>query len=165
MLSSRQVVVAAGHISGPWECIRSQGCRGSFNIISVAFQDHVLPQSNVFTHSENIIGDPASLSDGRLKTERTELSSQQAQSVLNQIKSYTYERGDIGERRFGLIADEVKSTVDQLAIDNVVPSKWHNDDHYKTLDYSRPVSLLTPAVNALAKRVEDLESKVNGSNS
>ena len=165
VLSSRQVVVAAGHINGPWERIRFQGRRGAFNIISVAFQDHVLPQSNVFTHSENIIGDPASLSDGRLKTERTELSGQQAQSVLNQIKSYTYDRDDIGERRLGLIADEVESAVDQLAIDNVVSSKWHNDGQYKTLDYSRLVSLLIPAVNTLAKRVEDLESKLNGNSS
>ena len=85
--------------------------------------------------------------------------------MLNQIKSYTYERDDIGERRLGLIADEVESTVDQLAIDNVISSKWHNDDHYKTLDYSRLVSLLIPAVNTLAKRVEDLGSKLNGSSS
>ena len=74
-------------------------------------------------------------------------------------------RDGIGERRLGSIADEVESAVDQLAIDNVVSSKWHNDDHYKTLDYSRLVSLLIPAVNTLAKRVEDLESKLNGSSS
>ena len=102
----------------------------------------------------------SSLSDGRLKTERTELSGQQAQIVLNQLKSYTYERDDIGERRLGLIADEVESAIDQLAIDSVVSSKWHKDGQYKTLDYSRLVSLLIPASNTLSKRVEDLESRL-----
>ena len=53
----------------------------------------------------------------------------------------------------------------QLAIDNVVGSKWHNDDEYKTLDYSRLVALLIPAVNTLSARVQELEAKVNGANS
>ena len=61
-------------------------------------------------------------------TERTELSGHQAQNVLNQIRAYTYERDDIGERRLGLIAQEVETAIDQLAIDNVVSSKWHQDD-------------------------------------
>ena len=65
-------------------------------------------------------GDPNSLSDTRLKSERNELSGQQAQNILNQITSYTYEREDIGERRLGLIADEVESAIEELAIDNVV---------------------------------------------
>ena len=126
----------------------------------------MLPQETLgFIHSDCIIGDPNSLSDERLKSERTEISGQQAQNVLNQIKSYTYDRDDLDQRRVGLIADEVESAIDQLAIDNVVSSKWHNDGQYKTLDYSRLVSLLIPAVNTLAKRVEDLESKLNGSSS
>ena len=70
-------------------------------------------------------------------------------------------RDGIGERRLGLIAAEVETAIDQLAIDNVVSSKWHKDGQYKTLDYSRLVSLLIPALNTLAKRVEYLESKVN----
>ena len=164
--SGRCVKVAAGHIAGDWTKIRFQGRRGAFNILSVAFQTEVIPQETLgFIHSDNIVGDPNSLSDGRLKSQRTELSGQQAQNVLNQIKSYTYDRDDLDQRRVGLIADEVESAIDQLAIDNVVSSKWHNDGQYKTLDYSRLVSLLIPAVNTLAKRVEDLESKLNGSSS
>ena len=79
---------------------------------------------------------------------------------MKQIKSYTYEREDIGERRMGCIADEVALAIEELAIDNVVSSKWHKDDQYKTLDYSRLVSLLIPAINTLSKRVEDLESRL-----
>ena len=143
--------------------IRFPGRRGAFNILSVAFQTEVIPQETLgFLHSDCIIGDPNSLSDGRLETERTELSGEQAQDVLNQIKSYTYDREDIGERRLGCIADEVESAIEQLAIDNVVSSKWHKDDQYKTMDYSRLVSLLIPAVNTLSAKIKDLESKVNG---
>ena len=71
--------------------------------------------------------------------------------MVQQVEAYTYERDDIGERRLGLIADEVQSAIDQLAVDNVISSKWHKDDQYKTLDYSRLVSLLIPAVNKLAQ--------------
>ena len=117
-------------------------------------------------HSDNIIGDPASLSDARLKSEVTSVSGEQALSVLSQIQGCTYQREGIEERRLGLIADEVELAIDQLAIDNVISSKWHNNEQYKTLDYSRLVSLLIPTVNKLAQEVKDLKSIVNdGSNS
>ena len=109
------VKVAAGHIAGNWTKIRFQGRRGAFNILSVAFQTEVTAQEPLgFIHSDCIIGDPNSLSDPRLKTERTELSGQQAQNILKHIKSYTYERDDIGERRLGLSADEVESALNSL---------------------------------------------------
>ena len=84
------------------------------------------------------------------------MSGAQALSVLSNIQGCTYERPDLQERRLGLIADEVEDAIDQLAIDNVIGSKWHGDDHYKTLDYSRWVSLLIPAVNRLSQQVKDL---------
>ena len=110
-------------------------------------------------HSDCIIGDPNSLSDSRLKTEVTTVSGDQSLSILSQIQGCTYEREDLDQRRLGLIADVVQSACSELAIDNVVSSKCHQDDQYKTLDYSRLVSLLIPAVNTLAKRVEYLESR------
>ena len=133
-----------------------------FYILSVAFRTEVIAQETLgFLHSDCIIGDPNLLSGGRLKSERTVLDGQQAQNILKEIKSYTHEREDIAERRLGLIADQVGSAIEQLAIDNVVSSKWHEDDQYKTLDYSRLVSLLIPAVNTLSQQVKDLESKIN----
>ena len=161
--SGRCVKVAAGHIAGDWTKLRFQGRRGAFNILSVAFQTEVIPQETLgFIHSDCITGDPNSLSDSRLKSQRTLLSGQQAQNVLNQIKSYTYDREDLDQRRVGLIADEVESAIDQLAIDNVVSSKWHNGGQYKTLDYSRLVSWLIPVVNKLLQAVADLKSIING---
>ena len=76
-----------------------------------------------------------------------------------------YEREDLDQRRLGLIADEVGQVIGELAIDNVVGSKWHNDDEYKTLDYARLVALLIPAVNTLSARVKDLETKIIGTSS
>ena len=85
--------------------------------------------------------------------------------MLSSIQACTYERADLQQRRLGLIADEVEDAIDQLAVDNVVGSKWHQGEEYKTLDYARLVALLIPAVNALSARVKDLESKVNGTSS
>ena len=102
------------------------------------------------------------MSDARLKTEVTHVSGTQALDVLTQIQGCTYEREDLQQRRLGLIADEVEDAIQQLAIDNVVGSKWHNGDEHKTLDYSRLVALLVPAVNTLSARLREMEAKVNG---
>ena len=80
----------------------------------------------------------------------------------DQIQGCTYERTDLQQRCLGLIADEVEEAIDQLAIDNVLGTKWHQGEDYKTLDYSRLVALLIPAVNHLSQQVKYLQSKVNG---
>ena len=135
------------------------------NILSVAIQTDAIAQETFgFIHSDCVIGDPASLSYSRLKEEVPPIPGNQALSMLSQIQGCAYEREDLDQRRLGLIADEVESAIEELAIDNVIGSKWHgskwhNDGQYKTLDYSRLVSLLIPAVNTLAKRVEYLESR------
>ena len=72
---------------------------------------------------------------------------------------------DLDQRRLGLIADGVEEACTGLGIDNVTSTKWHKDDQYKVLDYSRLVSLLIPAVNKLSQEVEDLKSIINGSSS
>ena len=155
-------MVAAGNMEGSWSRIRFQGRKGAFNLIAVGFQDHILAQNPNFVHSDNVIGDAASLSDARLKNEVTSVSGTQALSVLSQIQGCTYERADLDQRRLGLIADQVEESITELGIDNVIGSKWHDGDEYKTLDYSRLVALLIPAVNALSARVKDLETKING---
>ena len=165
LYSGRHVMVAAGNVEGSWSRTRFQERRGAFILIAVGFQDHILAQNPNFVHSDNVIGDAASLSDARLKNEVTSVSGTQALSVLSQIQGCTYERDDLDQRRLGLIADDVEESMVELAIDNVVGSKWHNDDEHKTLDYARLVALLIPAVNALSARVKDLETKINGTSS
>ena len=79
------------------------------------------------------------------------------------LKGCTYDRED--QRRLGVIADEVEEAIEQLAIDNVIGSKWHQGEQYKTLDYSRLTSLLIPALTSLANRADYLGCIVNGTNS
>ena len=83
--------------------------------------------------------------------------------VLSRIQGCTYEREDLGQRRVGLIADEVETAIQELACDNIISSKWYNDGEYKTLDYSRLTALLIPATIHLSKQVKDLERIINGS--
>ena len=158
-------MVAAGNMEGSWSRIRFQGRKGAFNIIAVAFQDHILSQTPSFVHSDNVMGDSASLSDSRLKHHRDPVSGGQSLSILSQIQAFTYDRPDLQERRLGLIADEVEEAVEQLAIDNVTGTRWHEGQTYKTLDYSRLVPLLVSGMNTLSARVKDLETKINGTSS
>ena len=160
-------VVTSWWLRATWRAVGVvfAGRKGAFNIIAVAFQDHILSQDPSFTHSDNIIGDAASLSDSRLKHHRDPVSGAQALSVLSQIQAFTYDRPDLQQRRLGLIADEVEEAIEQLAIDNVTGTRWHEGESYKTLDYSRLVPLLVSGMNTLSARVKDLESKVNGTSS
>ena len=87
------------------------------------------------------------------------LSPEQALGVLGKIEAYTYDKEDLKQRRLGLIANEVQDAVQELGIDNVVSERWHSDDIYKTLDYSRLVSLLIPAVKELYQHIKALKSK------
>ena len=91
------------------------------------------------------------------------MSGDQALSVLSQIQGCTYEREDLEERRLGLIADEVEEAIDQLAIDNVVGSKWHQGEQHNTLDYSRLVAVLILAVNELSRQVAELKQQLHSS--
>ena len=156
--------VAATDLLPGYTQIRFIVCSGEFLVNYIKWiGNRVVRAPSVYTHADNIYGNIASLSDARLKTEVTPISGEQALDVLSRIEGCTYEREDLGQRRVGLIADEVEEAIQELAIDNVVSSKWHNNDQYKTLEYDRLVCLLIPAVNKLSQRVKDLESTVNGS--
>ena len=113
----------------------------------------------VYTHSDNVVGDPNSLSDAKLKSNQNLMTTEQALNVLGKIEAYTYGREDLQQRRLGLIADQVQDAIQELGIENAVSTKWHNDDNYKTLDYSRLCSLLIPAINELHQQIKALKSK------
>ena len=145
--------VIATNLQPGYDRLRITIRKGELLVNMIKWLDHIVGQPpSCWVHSDQVYGDPNSLSDSRLKEEVTSVSGDQALNVLSQIQGCTYERPDLNERRLGLIADEVESAIDELAIDNVVSSKWHNDDQYKTLGYSRLVSLLIPALNTLAKK-------------
>ena len=88
--------------------------------------ERVAQPPSCWVHSDNVHGDPSSLSDARLKSEVTHVSGTRALDVLSQIQGCTYEREDLQQRRLGLLADEAEEAIDQLAIDNVLGSRWHD---------------------------------------
>ena len=128
--------ILATNLQPGFDRIRITVRKGELLINMIKWLDNRVAQPPAgYVHSDNVHGDPASLSDARLKTEVTPVSGDQALSILSQCRAYTYEREDLEERprRLGLIADEVEEAIDQLAIDNVIGSKWHNNDEYKNL--------------------------------
>lgn len=83
-------------------------------------------------------------SDIRKKSDLKEVSPD-----LSSIKTYSYVLKDDGKRHVGLVAQEVEK---------VIPTAVTEDDEgMKSLDYNSVVAALVAEVNALKKRVEELE--------
>ena len=126
----------------------------------------VTPMSVV--HSDNVIGDPASLSDTRLKENQQNVPLETLTGIFDSIDTKTYDFQPPGanldgtplpaERRVGFIADEVKAAISGEEWTNVVGSKPVNDTQFLTLDYSRLVCILWGVVKDLRARVEELEA-------
>ena len=126
------------------------------------------PDSSV--HSDNVIGDPASLSDTRLKLNQAVVPATDLTSIFNAIETTEYDlvKGtDVdgaelpSERRVGFIADDVQAALANSGWSNIVGAKSVNDEIYKTLDYSRLVCVLWGVVKGLSARVSILEATVD----
>ena len=133
---------------------------GRFMSINV----HAFPHP-VCTSSFSANGDV--LSDGRIKTEREQVSGQQALDICSQINCYTYDRDDINQRRVGCIADQVRDVMaaELPQVENVVGSTMASPgdmerSEFLTLDYSRLTSLLCGAVGELSRQVSELNARV-----
>ena len=61
----------------------------------------------------------------------------------------------------GFIADDVHAALANSGWSNIVGSKSVNDVDYLTLDYSRLVSVLLPAVSELTKQINELKSQLH----
>ena len=108
-----------------------------------------------------------SLSDGRIKTEREQVSGQQALDICSAINCYTYDRADLNQRRIGCIADEVKETMTSVLpqVQNLTGSTMASpgDMEYQeflTLDYSRLTAPLCAAITELRKEVAELKQQL-----
>ena len=104
------------------------------------------------------------LSDGRIKTERVEVTGQQALDICSNIKCYTYDRADLNQRRIGCIADEVKETMTSVLpqFENLTGSTMASPgdmdyQEFLTLDYSRLTAPLCAAITELRKEVAELK--------
>ena len=145
-------------------------CRkGRVYLMGLAFTKQVDAPvtANSIVHSDNVVGDPASLSDTRLKSNQVVVPADNLTQIFNAIetKEYDLRRGtDVDgtelptERRVGFIADDVQAAISGTGWSNIVSSKMKNDEDYLTLDYSRLVTVLWGHVKALTARVAALEA-------
>jgi len=126
--------------------------------------------ANSLVHSDNIVGDPQSLSDTRLKHNQAIVPLTDLTSIFNAIEAKEYDlvKGtDVDgtelptERRVGFIADDVQAAIDGSGWSNIVSSKMKNNEDYLTLDYSRLVCVLWGVVKGLSARVLTLEATVD----
>ena len=92
--------VLATNLQPAYSRIRLTLRKGYVFVNFIAWLDNRVAQPPApFVHSDNVHGDPASLSDARLKKEVTPISGDQALSVLNQIQGCTYNREDLNNER------------------------------------------------------------------
>ena len=121
-------------------------------------------------HSDNVIGDPASLSDTRLKENQAIVPLTDLTSIFNAIETKEYDlktSADVdgtelpSERRVGFIADDVQAAIAGSDWSNIVGAKSVNNTEYLTLDYSRLVCVLWGVVKGLSARVSTLEATVD----
>ena len=125
--------------------------------------ENVCQPPSAFVHGDNVYTSVSSSSDIRLKSNLSEVSGSQALRVLSGISCQTYDAFE--ERRLGLVANEVDSCIQELAVDNIIGSKTSSRSDgepaqdYLTLQYERLVPLLIASVNSLSQRIKYLESK------
>lgn len=85
-------------------------------------------------------------SDSRLKEEKKRVSYD-----ISSISTYHYRLKTDNEYHVGLLAQEVEKIIPEAVSEN--------KDGYKSLDYNAVVAVLVGQVNALTKRIEELEKR------
>lgn len=85
-------------------------------------------------------------SDSRLKEEKKKVSYD-----ISSVSPYRYRLKTDNEYHVGLLAQEVEKIIPEAVSEN--------KDGYKSLDYNAVVAVLVGQVNALTKRIEELEKR------
>ena len=121
-------------------------------------------------HSDNVIGDPSSLSDTRLKQNQQAVPLQTLASIFAGIETKQYDFHPPGanldgtklpsEHRIGFVADGVKAAIGE-EWRNILGTKPVNGTDYLTLDYSRLVCVLWGVCKGQKQRLEELEARVS----
>ena len=123
--------------------------------------------SGSFFHSDNVIGNPSSLNDERIKDNVSSLDPSNCLSFCNMLQPSLYLQTLSNEVRTGLIAQEVQATLaaHSLPLTPVLDTKMASIDQESpaeelmSMRYERLVPMLLGAVKALTQRIEELESK------
>ena len=118
-----------------------------------------------FCHSDNVIGNPPSLSHERIKENVSRLDPSICLDVCNPLEPSLYLQTLDNEPRTGLIAQEAQATLqaNNLPETPALDTRWATvDDQLQELmsmRYERLAPMLLGAVKELTRRIEELESK------
>ena len=161
-------IVSGGYPVGFGQ-IRIKVRKGCLRIMGLGFTKEVDRPVAALSgvHSDNVFGDPSSLSDTRLKANQQAVSAGTMTSIFDAVEAKEYDFRPPGadvdgqplpsERRVGFIADDVQAAL-PAEWSNIVSSKHAAGDEYLTLDYSRLVCILWTTVKSLTARVAALEA-------
>ena len=171
MSGSQNVCVCSGFPNHTH--IRFKAQKGECSICGLGWTSEVnvptVPHGIV--HSDNVIGNPGSLSDEKIKSGVTELDPATCLDLCNTLAPCAYLRTDNDEIRTGLIAQEVEATLASysMPILPIIGSKMASVDpgsfdepgtapeDLMTLSYERLVPFLLGAVQRLTERNTQLE--------
>ena len=124
--------------------------------------------------SDNVIGNPGSLSDTKLKANVTALEPSNCLALCNALAPCAYNRIDTDEVKCGMIAQDVKAALAAHSFpeDGIIGSKFSSvnpspglgvpgsePEELMTLAYDRLVPFLLGAVQELTERVAQLEQQ------
>ena len=123
---------------------------------------------NSYVHSDCVIGDPSSLSDASLKSNRAAVPDATMAAIFDALEAKEYDLATgvdpdgaplPTERRVGFIAQDVQQAIATHAPQwtNIVGSKPVGDEELLTLDYSRLCTVLWGKVKQLEARLAALE--------
>ena len=121
--------------------------------------------SGSWCHSDNIMGNPSSLSDERIKENVSSLEPSNCLSLCNSLNPTLYLQTLDNEVRTGLIAQEVQTALQNHNLPDtpVLDTKWASveGEHQELMSmrYERLAPMLLGAVKELTRRLEELESK------
>ena len=142
--------------------------RGTCMLMGLGFKTEERDIAHAFVHSDNITGDPSSLSDERIKDNVSSLDPSNCLSFCNAPKPSAYLQTLANEVRTGLAAQEVQSalTAHNLPDTPVLDTNRARVDEDSPLEqimampYERLVPMLLGAVKELTNRVAQLESQL-----
>ena len=132
-------------------------------MVAVSFSENISQvDGSDWIHSDNIIGDPDSLSDTRIKHNQTVVSQQSLCNIFDAITPKVYDRndGDATEHRLGFIANDVQQALNTHlpAVTNIISERPVGNEHLLALDYSRLTTILWGKVRQLEQRLEAREA-------
>ena len=166
IMSGTRIMVAASNLSVfQGGRIELRVRKGTYRHMSLGFYATILPcDTTSYVHSDNIYGDPASLSTREIKENIQTVPSAQCLDMIGQLRATLYERPDLNETRLGLISEEVQEALAPLDIDNVCVPKMatigEQTKEYLALQYERLVPLLIGSINELRAELDALKSRL-----